>query len=334
MTSPRDLDYTPLGRGSGIRNRLRAIGGNNLWVVAGAIGVLLVVVPVVIAIALLATGNPSPDGLLMLLFLLVCGVLVLGDLLRKAGPAAGLEAFAAANSLELVRGTTARHYAGDVFASEQYAVHQSVRTRGETFVEVGECTPTTLPPDARRPNQSALFLRARLTGHTGAEPDQLVTPELHRQLTRLAGPYRVEVAGDELTVLGSRPLDPQRPGRLEEAFALAGTLVSRADAHPADATTPGSPTLSGIPLPTPSRPLEAAGKPPRPLAVLGWGMAALVAGSLAIAIVMSVVDDHLRGREVEARLVVSIIVVVTLLLVARLVRAAVSPRSGGDGSRE
>jgi hypothetical protein len=310
---------------------LEAITSNNLWVVAGTVGVLLLVVPVVIGAVLLVTGNGAdPGGLMMIVFLLACGAMVMGDLLRKSGPSAGLAAFAAANDLELVRGTTARHYAGSVFAAGQHAVHQSVRTRGDAFLEVGESIPTTIPAD-RRPNQPVLFLRARLAGPTAADPDNtLVTPELERRLTGIAGPYRVEVAGDELTLLGSRPLD-SRPRHVEEAFELAATLAARADAHPADTSAPAETTLSGIPLPNPSPRPASSGRTRRPLIVVGWTLAVLVLGPLAIAVVMSILDDHLRGA-VEARLVVSIIVVVTLLLVARLVREAVTPKGSRDGS--
>ena len=62
---------------------------------------------------------------------------------------------------------------------------------------------------------------------------------------------------------------------------------------------------------------------------MGWTLALLVGGPVVIAIIMSILDDHLRGNDSAARLVVWLIVVATMALVARVVKAALTPRRDG-----
>lgn len=316
MTRNRNLDHAPLARRGGLGPRLRGASTSNVVVMGGTIGILLVVVPLVVLVGLLATGNATDvGGLVLLAMCFAGGVYVLVDVLRKGADADALSRFAAANDLTLVRGSVAPHYAGSLFADESHAVHQSVRTRDDAFVEVGERFPTTAPRGSREPNRPELFLRARLAGPATRDPSELVTPELHEALSRFAGPYAIEVSGDELTLFGSRELDVVRPGRVEEAFALADELVSRAS--------------TGL-VPTPTHPEPPRGRTPRPLRVVGWILALMVGGPLVIAILMSILDDHLRGAGSAARLVVSLVVLATMAVVGRLVRAAVTPRRGAE----
>lgn len=346
MTSPRDLDYAPLAGGRGLATRLRAAGTNNLMVMAGTVGVLLVIVPVVVAVALFATGNATDvGGVALLAMLLAGGVYVLVDVLRKSGPAASLDDFARANDLTLVRGAIVPHYAGSRFADRSRAVHRSVRTQEEQFVEVGDSFPTHVPPGARRPNQPALFLRARLAGRAADDPHDvgLITRELGEALEQLAGSFEIEVAGDELTVFGSRELHPDRPGRVETAFALLDTLVARANAtlvhepgpagRPDAAAPSGGPTSSGIPVPAVPRPPAPQGRTRGPLATVAWTLALVISGAFAIAVVMSLLDDHLRGA-VATRLVVAVIVLMAIALVARVGRAMLSPRRRPGEARD
>lgn len=318
MTRNRNLDYAPLARRGGLGPRLRAASTSNLLVIGGTVAILLLIVPVVVLIGLLATGNATDiGGLVVLAMCFAGGVYAVFDVLRKGGRVDAFDGFARANDLTLVRGSTAPHYAGSLFADESYAVYQSVRTRDDAFVEVGERFPTSTPAGASQPNRPELFLRARLAGPATHDPAEreLVTPELHEALSRFAGPYAIEVSGDELTLFGSRELDVVRPGRVEEAFALIDELVTRADAAL---------------VPTRTRPEPPRGRLPGPLTVVGWTLALVVVVPLVIAIVMSILDDHLRGAGSAARLVVSLIVLATLAVVARVVKAAVTPRRGAE----
>lgn len=338
MTRNRNLDYGPLARRAGLGSRLRAASTSNLMVLGGTVGILLVIVPVTVLVGLVATGNATDvGGLVVLAMCFGGGVYALVDVLRKAGSADAFAAFARANDLTLVRGSTAPDYAGSLFADESHAVYQSVRTRDDAFVEVGERFPTTAPRSSRQPNRPELFLRARLAGRATHDPHEgeLVTPELDDALSRFAGTYAIEVSDDELTLFGSRELDVVRRDRVEEAFALADELVARANATLVRSPRPGAPagetqsTLSGIPIPARTRPEPPRGRLRRPLTIVGWTLALMVGGPIVIAIVMSVLDDHLRGADAAARLVVSLVVLAAMAVVARVLKAALTPRRGG-----
>lgn len=335
MTRTRDFDYGPLTRSGGLGARLTAASSNNLMVMGGTVGALLVIVPAVVFVGLIASGNASDvGGLTVLGMLFGGGIYVLTDVLRRSGGAVAFGGFARANDLTLVRGSTVPHYAGSLFADQSHAVYQSVRTRDDAFIEVGERIPTSVPRGARRPNRPALFLRARLAGRANRAPHlgEIVPPELHDALGRFAGAYAIEVSGDELTLFGSQELGAERRGRVQEAFAITDELVTRANAALVPPSRPGGsaagagPTRSGIPIPAPTRLPAPKGSPQGPLSIIGWALALLIGGPLAIAIVMSILDDQLREEHVAARLVVSLIVIAAGALVARVGKAAMTPR--------
>jgi hypothetical protein len=311
--------------------RLRAASGNNLMVMGGTVGVLLVIVPLSVLIGLIATGNATDVGGLLVLGMCFCGgVYVLVDILRKSGGGGALESFARANDLVLVRGSMVPHYGGSLFEDESHAVYQSVRTKDEFFVEVGERFPTTAPRSSAHPNRPQVFLRARLAGRATRNPRELVTPALRGALSRFAGAYTLEVSGDELTLFGSDGLEVERPGRLREAFVLIDELVARANAELVPAPGAGAASSSsGFRIPVAPRPEPRQGSPRRPRTIIGWTLGLVVGGAILIAIIMSTLDDHLRGNERVARLVVSLIVGAAVAAVARVAKAAMTARRTG-----
>ncbi|GAB2463145.1 hypothetical protein GCM10027063_00490 [Promicromonospora xylanilytica] len=337
MTRSRHLDYSRLSGHVGLGDRLRTVGTSSLAVMGATLGVLLVVVPGIVLAALIATGSATDVGALVFLgMLLACGLWVVGSTLHKAGSDGAFGVFARANGLVLVRATAAPHYAGSQFADGSHIVHQSARTRTSSFVEVGDrfriqapvAVPSPLGVSVTRTNRPEMFLRARLAGPASREPHEgeLITPELHERLTALAGPYTVEVSGDELTLFGSRPLETGTPGRVAEAFALAEELVACADAVLVTEPRPsglGARYEEDVPdRPSPYwSPGQARKRRQRgPLWVVGLTLAFLVGVTLLIAITMSVIDDHLPGDQLAARLAVTVLVAATLWLAALLVR--------------
>ena len=271
---------------------------------AGTLGVLLVIVPLSALIGPVATGNATDAGGLAVLAMCVGGgVYALFDVLRQSGGGGALDAFARANDLVLIRGSLVPHYDGSLFADESHAVDQSVRTKDELFVEVGDRFSTTAPAGSVQPNRPQLFLRARLAGPTTRDPRELVTPALHEALSRFAGAYTLEVSGDELTVFGTDGLEVERRGRVQEAFALIDELAARLNdaivptqQHGAVEAAPAS-ALSGFTVPVATRPAPRQGSPRRPGTIVVWTLALVIGVAVVIAIIMSILDDHLReGR--------------------------------------
>lgn len=331
--APDDFDYTPLSRTGGLRARLQAVAGDNRLRIAATIMVLLIVLPPVILAALLATvENVDSGGVWVLGFVFACGLGVGADLVRQAGGVHALARFASANDLQALPGSVALHYTGSLFADGSYRVQQGVRTREDHFVEVGDRFPTKVG-GARGPHVPELYLRARLSGPATRSPDgeDLVTPLLHDQLTRFAGAYTVEVSGGELTIFGTRGLETSTPGRLREAFALLVELAERAETVlmaaplPDRAAAPG-PTPSGVPIPAFERLEPEPTQPRSAVAIGGYTLVLLLLGSIAIAIVMSVLDDNLRGNALAARVVVPLVLVAIVAVVELIIRWLLNPR--------
>jgi hypothetical protein len=219
-------------------------------------------------------------------------------------------------------------YAGSHFADESHVVNHSVRTKRIEFVEVGDRFPTGPPPRTYEPHRPQLFLRARLPGPVTCDPVEagLVPRQLDEALAGFAGPYLLEVSGDELTVFGSRGLEAERAGRVEEAFALTDELVAHVGARAIPTPRESDPPSSEESLPVGS---GTRG----PLLVVGWTLALLIGVPLAIAVVMSTLDDFLLGDEPAARAVVSLIVLAVSVVVAWGVRTALTPRRSAKRTR-
>lgn len=339
----RDLDYAPLTRRVGLGERLRAVAANNVWVIGATVSLLIAVVPLglilffAVATPLTGGGFSGDDGVVLavLLFFLLCGALGVTDVLAKAGGAGGFARFAEVNDLESIVGEAAVGYAASEFADGSHLVMQAVRTRERSFVEVGDRFPTTPPRDTTQENRAQLYLRVRFAGPVagGLDEDRLVTPELAAALTRFAGPYTVEKSTYELTLTGDQALDPTSPGRVEEAFALADALGTRAEVVlgarrwvAGDAPAAPEPTPSGIPVPLVPEPAPARGRPPRVTWVVLATLAVVIGLPLALAVVMSSVEGSLRGNELGATIAVSLIIAVFLAVVGLLVRWSVAPR--------
>ncbi|WP_139979777.1 hypothetical protein [Nocardioides litoris] len=331
MRPTSDLDLGPLTDGVGLGGRLRAIGADNLLVLTAVVGLLLLLVPLAVLVGLLATGNTSDGGALVLLAMLVAaGAYVVGQLGRTAGASGGFAAFARCNGLELVTGVAAPSYAGSDFAAGTHVVRQAVRTRGPSYVEVGERFRVTTPgsrPDGRRPE---VYLRVLL--HRPWPPVEALPAALRDRAQALSGtgtePVRVEVAGAELTVLGSRPLEVRDPARVAEAFALADALVAWV-APSTTTTTPAAPEALPPNGPTGPTGRTRADLAPRrgrgPVATALAAVALLVVGPVAIAVFFSAVDDDL-GNEQSARFVVGLVVLGALAVVGAVVRWLVQGR--------
>lgn len=326
--APRDLDYAPLTGRLGLGARLRAMAGDNVKLVGVTVLALVTFgFGVAFVVAVITGGLFSGVGLFAGVFLLGC-LLGWGTELGKAGHDGRLAAFARANRLELTSGESAEHYLGSLFADGSHIVRVSVRTQGESFVEIGERWPVTAPrtfgvsvtnqvsAQVRTPE---LFLRARLRAPlpTGVTADQLVSSELDADLTEFAGRCTVELSGREMTVLGSRELDPTKPERMREAFGLIGRLVDAAEAARIDGGS-GRPAPSGVAERKP--PEEPRGRKLRAPAVIGLTVALIIVVPVFLALVMSVIDDELRGHRGVATIVVGLIVMLAATVVAWFVR--------------
>jgi hypothetical protein len=316
----RELDYAPLAGKPGPGTTLRAVGRNPLMVVAGTIGTLMVLVCGAVIAGMVATGNIDGGGMAVCLMFLVGGLYCWVDIWAKAGGDSSLAAFAARNDLDLV-GTSAADYAGSDFRYGTHAVHQSVRTREERFVEVGDRFPVENVRHSHEERRPELFLRARLSGPVpaGTSGARLVDDDLDGVLARLAGSYRVEVTGDELTVLGERPLAPSQPERVREAFEVVDELAARAEERVVSRSTPSA-TPSGIPVPAAAPRRRGRGRPFGPVRTVLATLGLLVGAALGIAIVMSILDDSLRGDRSAAQVVVSLLIVVMFAVVGGFIR--------------
>lgn len=312
----RDLNFQPLARNHGLRGRARAVGANPLWVMGGMIGVLLVVIPSAVFVALLLDGRAYDDwGVVALVAMLVAaGAFCVGQVLHEAGRGSALAAFAHANELDLVVAKAQPGYAGSLFADGSHIVQQSVRTQDARFVEVGERFPVTGPQRRGAPATPELFLRGRLAGRSAPWATTDAGPELHERLTAFAGTYVVEVFRDELTVFGSKRLDPTRPGRMAEALALTDALVAEADDRiPASARdhAPAVPEFGE----------GGRGRRTHPGVVVAATLALLVVVPLTFAFVMSILENW--GAPVPLKVLavsggVSLVLVVVRAVVRRL----------------
>lgn len=325
------FDLAPLERGAGLRERLRALAASPLLLVASTIGVLLLLVPLIgVPVALLRPGPADPGVLLFFAFLAVCAVMVLVDGLRKAGTGAGLEGFARANGLELTRSLAAREYAGRRFRSGERIVLHSLRTRTVPTLEVGDSWPMErlqvhvsdagAVSTANAPAAEG-FLRVVLHSpdHPGPTRSPMTT-QLDAALVGLLGPYRLELGGGELTVMGSVPLEPARPERVTAAFELAAALARQASAvrgagmvAAAGQAVPATPA-GGHPQPGSDR------RARRTLAVIGAVLAMMVVVPTLFAVVMSVLDDHLPSGEGAARAVIAMLLIGITAVVSLVIR--------------
>lgn len=253
--------------------------------------------------------------------------MVLVDGLRKAGTGAGLEGFARANGLELTSSLAAREYAGSPFRSGERIVLHSLRTRTVPTLEVGDSWPMERlqvhvsdsgAVSAENAPAAEGFLRVVL--HSPSRPGPAgfpMTAELDAALGGLLGPYRLELEGGELTVLGSVPLEPARPERVTAAFELADALARQAGAaHGAGMAAPAVPVAPAGGPPQPGAERRAR----RPLTVIAALLAMLVVFPTLIAVVMSIVDDHLPSDEGAARAVVAVLLIGITAVVSLVLR--------------
>ncbi|ROR90277.1 hypothetical protein [Nocardioides aurantiacus] len=338
-----DLDYAPLTRRHGLGARLRAVAGNNVLVIGGTVAVLMTLLPGAVVVGLVATGSAGDDVAFTVCMAVISlgGLLVVLDVLGKAEGGEALDAFAEANDLVVLRSRTALHYASASFADGSHSVHRAVRTRGDLFLEIGERFPVGAPLDPGSERRPSAYLRARLAGRVPPRVSWtgLVTPEVDERLTRWSGPYGVELAGDELTVLGTEPLDARDAGRVEEGLDLLVQLAGRVEAFAGlaagrPAAEPGPlVTASGITIPPPERPGEDQGRVRRPLVVVAWTLALVLGLPVLLAVVMSRVGDSLLGRPVLATAVVGLLVGLMGGAAFWLVRHAVTPRRRGRDAR-
>lgn len=329
--APRpDLDFTPLTGWVGPWTRLRALAGQPTLVIPATIAGLMLAGAIAALVTFVVVGfdHVAASGYLFALVPLA-GALWLGlDLWVSTGATGAFARFARVNGLVHLAGITVPHYASRVFAGGSHLVAAAVRTRDATFLEVGDRFPTTVPfrGDATYA-EPALYLRARLSGRAGTAPYgvPLVTPELEEELTALAGEHTVEVTGDELTVLGSSPLGPTGPGRVERAFDLVDALAARADQLLVRLADEG-PTASGVPIPELAPPEVVEGRPASALTVVVLTLALVTVLPLGLALVMSQVGGSLRGHEGAATLAVGAFVALCFALVALLIRTVSRPR--------
>lgn len=322
----RSLDYTPLTGRVGLRGRLRALSGDNLLVMGMTIGVILAAGGLAGFLGQHVSGRIDDFGWFCLGFAVPCGVGVMASALLQAGKGGAIAAFARANDLQLTEATMARSYAGSCFADGSHLVRQSVRTRGEAFIEVGDRWPVTAAKGAISsaidtgqavPHQAMLFLRIRRAGvPSRRRSGELITSAIDDELRRLAGSYSVEISRRELTVFGSLPLKATKDGRMERAIALADTLAEAFGA------------VEGVRVVSSEAPVpeERDGRPMGAVKVVGVSMALFVIGPIVIALPMSLLDGALRGRTALATVAVVGLVAVVTLVVTAVVRRITTPR--------
>lgn len=306
---PRDLRYDVLPHRAGLRDRLRAIGADPRLVLGATIAVLLVVVPAAIAVGLVLAGTFGDNGgaLAVLTMLFLGGLWTLGSLLREGAKGSALTRFARVNRLDFVEASAMPGYAGSLFADDSRIVSQSVRTRERPFVEVGDTFLITAPKarynptlgrvQAGAPNQPELFLRGQLSRHVARQQIAL-DPALQERLSDFAGDHVVEVAADEVTVAGSKRLDADGAGRVEEAFALIDAVVAQVEAHAATWPATPSTTLEGGDRAGSAVGVVAPRRAWRPMKVIGAALVTLVVVPLGFAFVMSILDNTTRSRGV------------------------------------
>ncbi len=317
-----------------MRARLRSLGSSPLLLVGATIGALLLLGPSVgILVAALGTGATDLGFIGFMALLLACGMWVMIDVLRKAGTGAGLEAFARANDLELTRSLAAREYAGSHFRSGERIILHSLRTRTTPVLEVGDTWPTDRirvrvsssgAVNAANAPSAEAFLRVVLPGRGRTPPADgapvPMTSELDVALGGFLGAYSLEVHGGELTVMGSQPLEPDRPERVTAAFDLAASLARLAEAQSPAATDAPSASAHG----------RARGGTRRrsrhPLAIIGAVLALFLVVPVGFAIVMSILDDHLGGGEGAARIVIGLLIAGITAVVALVLRWATTGR--------
>lgn len=322
-----------------------------MLVMGTTIGVLLVLVPAaVLPVVLLSEGPTDGGAVAVVVGLLACGVYVVFDALRQTGRGSGLEEVARVNGLDLTNSTAARHYAGARFRSGERIVLHSLRTREHPVIEVGDTWSTarvrtrvssmTNTVRAENAPSAEVFLRAVLSGPVrapelldGADDERgeardmgavpgLVPPDLDRALREFAGDYTLEVSGRELVLMGTQPWGPRRPERVRQSFALAEALAARVEETLVD----GSAVQGGVPATVGTAPEETVRRGAHPLVVVLTVLALLITGPLAIALVLSGIDDLLRGEEGAARVVVSVIITAVMGLMALVVRWLTAPR--------
>ena len=230
---------------------MAGVGSDPRLVMGSTIAVLLLLGAAVFGITV-ATGGLGDEGgakLLVVGFLVAAGFAVLAGALRDGGRRSALARFAHDNDLHLIGSVAAPDYTGSLFADGSHVVHQSVRTRLRPLREVGDryryraggrYDPTTGGVQVAPPRTPQLFLRGQLSGRVDVPGAVAPGGALPFRIAALAGDHVVEVAGDEVTVLGSRPLAPHEPGRLQQAFALLDELVAWADAAHGSTVTPSS----------------------------------------------------------------------------------------------
>ncbi|MFC0674986.1 hypothetical protein [Brachybacterium hainanense] len=328
--APRSLDVSALRRGGGPRTRMHVLRTNPQLVVAATITAALILVSAIALVAVpLAEGPADPGLLAFLCMLLLMGLALLVSVVRRTGSTGGLAVFAQVNDLDFQQSVQARDYASARFRSGSWIVQQSVRTREERFVEIGDAWPMSPDMPVRAQRRSELFVRIRLSRpvreEARADPRTgFVTPEVDEALRGFAGAYVLEAEGAELTLWGRRPLDPSRPERVEEAFFLADALAARAEELLVDRSAPpatpwGTSLLNEADARSPRRGASA-------LRVVAVVLGLLILLPVGIALVMSVLDDHLRGNATAARIVVAVIVLIVGQIVVRAIRRLTARR--------
>lgn len=338
LPAPLTLDYSMLARRPGARQLVRAVAGNPLLVLSSVVGILLVLVPLGVLVGMTVramSGRPLDLGAVaVVVMLLIAGGCVLRDVMRRGRGAGPLERFATVNQLAWIPTGLRRSYAGSEFAAGTHAVLHGVRTRDARWLEVGDRQRVTSPLRRYR-RMPQLYLRMRLSGPPDLEPDEpVITPVLDRELRELAGAYRVELSGEELTVFGSRPLEPTREGRVGVALALCGALARRADELLVGGQAPSRPSLEAAGAspgtspgtdPASTRPDTSTTRSSGAGRVLLVALALLVLGPLAIAIPLSIIDDW--GLPALAlRVIVIILILGALWGIGLVVRWLLTPR--------
>jgi len=261
------FDFSPLYRSVNFKEALRGLKAQDkLRKAALAVGILLALVPIIIAIPVTITGNMQLGGGGVLLFLFVTGLYVLFDIWRQSVDRVRVIRFATQNRLELVKDDIGRTYPGSFFSHGQVAIINALRTPRKPFFEFGNFrllviqgqphygyvriklprrlphmllksmrNPMPLPADLVKAQYLSLegdfYKHFRLYVPRQYERDALYvfTPDIMALFIDTVGEFTCEIVDDELYLYAGRKIKMTDQGQIEAIVQTVAGLMGKFD---------------------------------------------------------------------------------------------------------